>query len=281
MVTCEIKTDGVTITMAKGYKGSDNSYTVKTTGGERPVPGSEQMTTSYESSYENEDVYFMIIEETPNKDSDDAPVDDPGDDPDEDVGDDPDEDVIVIVLPGPHGREILDDTSREPMDYDFIKRIKDSMDSASKDRQAAYNEYMKNTESYYKKTYAALKEKAGDFKSENIELTKYFKGLASAETAETGKRELIDDAVAYIAREAEIAGDEKIVTMEFLTAEKTYREQFLKIGKEVYDRKIEKILEYIDALINELLGSRLGLYFNKTKDKIDVIINLPKLTEKE
>lgn len=262
LVTCEIKTNAFRLIIAKGFKVPEGGYTIKTSDGDRSLPCSAQGMNPDNS----DDPYFLIIEPVP-------------DDPDDE---DPDGvDPIIVPLPGPIGREILDDASRDPLDHDFVERITDTIKGFSKDRDEAYNEYMKNTEPYYKKTYTTLKEKATDLKSEGFDLSKHFKGLAYAGTTEAEKRKLIDDAVSCIRRETENTGDEKVEAIGFLIIEKTYREKFLEIGKEIYDRKIEQILEYIDALIDELLGSRIGLYFNAKKDKMDVIISLPELTEEE
>jgi len=268
LVTCQIEIGGILLTIAKGYENPDGSYRIKTSDGYRSLPDSAQAANSYGS----DDVYFLIMEETP---------DDTASEGDETDDDKEPADPIIVVLPGPIGEEALDSASRDPLDHDFIARIKDAMKNLAEDRRAAYDEYTKNTEPYYKKTYTTLKKKSEDLKSEGFDLTKYFKGLASPETTETAKRELIDDAVEYIRVMADEEGREKTVALEFLAIEERYSDEFLKFGGEIYDRKIERILEYINAIIDELLGSRLGLYLDAGKDKIDVLINLPKPTDEE
>ena len=42
------------------------------------------------------------------------------------------------------------------------------------------------------------------------------------------------------------------------------------------DAKIEKAMQYLNAIIDKLVNSRLAVYMNAEKDKIEAIIQLPK-----
>lgn len=172
------------------------------------------------------------------------------------------EPAVTISYPAPD--ITLEDIATKPIKFDF-KEIKNAVTKVREEKEAAYEEYIKNTELYYEKVYSELKTKFG-----------FFKGAENENLNVVEKRELIDNAVAEIRSEQEVTGDENEVIREFLVFEEQLRAEYLLPGKEIYDKKIEKALEYVDAMIDKLLTSKLALYLNKKEDKLDAIINLPK-----
>ena len=70
-------------------------------------------------------------------------------------------------------------------------------------------------------------------------------------------------------------------TRSFATTIQLQNESMATSGNYRKYRTTEKGVKYVHTIIDKLLASRLTLYLNTKKDKIDVIINLPELTEKQ
>jgi len=209
-------------------------------------------------------------------DSKDDPKPSPG--PDNPVGPGPDDPEnpdgdIVIIIDEPVD---LEGIAHEPIDFE---KFLDAFRDVDEDLRKARDEYMEETEPYYEKMLEELTAKVDSLESEGIDLKPYFsRGLGSNDTKEGIKRSLINEAVAEIA-EAAKQEDVKPVAEDLISLEERYSEEFLRLSMDNYENKTEKILEYIQGIIDELLTSKLAIYMNKKKEKIDVIINLPELEE--
>jgi len=175
----------------------------------------------------------------------------------------------------------LEEIAATPIEFNLFREVKEALDKAIAEREVAYKEYMKKTKTYYVDTHQELKTRFSLLESEGIDLTENFKNLSEEDITSAAGREAIDAAVGYIRSEVgeDVSGKE--ASNEFLTLEGEYREKILALNNEVYEGKVEKALEYIYGVIDELLNSRLALYLNNKNEKIEVIVNLPTIKEKE
>ncbi|OGW75280.1 MAG: hypothetical protein A2Z72_00990 [Omnitrophica bacterium RBG_13_46_9] len=180
----------------------------------------------------------------------------------------PGEYKVAIVYPD--GKWGLEDIAKTPVKFDF-KELKDTVKKVSDAKEKAHQEYLKNTQPYYDELYKELETRFDSLDSE-IDLDKRFKEFENAKGLE--KRKLIDDAVEYARSRLGKEEGVKPVTEEFLTVEDRCRKEYLESSKLQYDETIEKALEYVYTVIDRLLSSRLALYLDLKKDKIDVVINL-------
>jgi len=182
---------------------------------------------------------------------------------------------IIIVINDPEFD--LNAIAQDPLDFSkFINTI----NGVDKDVKEAHDEYIQATEPYYKNMLKELTAKADSLKSEGIDLKPYFsQGLDGNDIKENIKRSLIDEAVEYVHYEVAKEEGAKVVAENIIMLEERYSQEFLRLSKDNYESKTEKILEYIQGIIDELLTSKLAVYMNKNKQKIDVIINLPELEE--
>ena len=174
----------------------------------------------------------------------------------------------------------LEEIAATPIEFNLFREVKEAIDKAIAEREVAYKEYMKKTKTYYVETHQELKTRFSLLESEGIDLTENFKNLSEGDITSAAGRKAIDEAVSYI-RSAEEALSEKKASNEFLALETEYREKILELNNKAYEGKVEKALEYIYGVIDELLNSRLALYLNNKNEKIEVIINLPTIKEKE
>ncbi|NQU95998.1 MAG: hypothetical protein HQ549_07230 [Candidatus Omnitrophica bacterium] len=203
-----------------------------------------------------------------------SPTDSSEDPTDPDEGGPP-KPVVTIILPdGPS----LEDIARRPFDFEkLIETVKDTGDS----QREAYDRYSEDTKPYYEKIYEELNAKSDSFKSEGIYIDEYlFKALAGKSIKEGIKRNFIDDAVEYIYSESKKQGTDNMTILNFLEIEKRYREGYLKFSREIYDKTIEEILEYLNGVIDELLVSDFTGVMKK-RDKIVVKLPVPELESEE
>lgn len=177
---------------------------------------------------------------------------------------------ITIILPE---KTNLDRLSRKPVKFDFTA-IGNTIDDVSAQKQAAYKDYVKNTEPYYTEISKELSNKFDLLKSEGIKLNDDLKGLEHKMISES-RREIIDNAVTYIISESAKDRDGRPDMADFLATEKNYRTAFLDPSKIIYDEKMQKAMEYINVIIDKLINSKIAVYLDKDGDKIDAIINLP------
>jgi hypothetical protein len=191
-------------------------------------------------------------------------------------GDDISEERVVVIYKTSGLR--IEDIARTPMKFD-VSKMQDILAEASEEKQKALREYFENTESYYEKVSDELREHFDALASET-DLGTAFDGLEETGAMDAERRKLIDDAVQLIRSEAENAEEgEKPATEEFLSVEEAQRMEVIGPQRAIYDGKIEEILKTIHAMIDTLLSSKLALYLNLQKDKIETIINLPKKEE--
>lgn len=186
----------------------------------------------------------------------------------------PEEDIIIVIDDPEFD---LNTIAKEPIDFDKFFHVFADVD---KDLGKARDEYAEDTEPYYEKILEELTAKLDSLESEGIDLKPYFsRGLGNNDIKEGMKRRLIDEAVEYVHSEVAKKEDVKVVAGDLIRLEERYSEEFLRLSKDSYESKVERMREYIQGIIDELLTSKLAIYMNKKKEKIDVIINLPELEE--
>jgi hypothetical protein len=175
---------------------------------------------------------------------------------------------VVVIIPG--GGQDLEDLSRTPVRFDFNK-IKEALDDTAQAKNEAYETYIKNTQPYYEKVAAELKVKSDSLKADGVDINKQLNRYENSESPIAKKREAVDEAVALIRAEA----SEKPAAGKFLAAEGEYDTEFLSAGKEIYSDRVKKAMEYVNAVIDDIVSSNIAVYMNKKKGKIDAIIKLP------
>ncbi|MBN1354402.1 MAG: hypothetical protein JW994_07020 [Candidatus Omnitrophica bacterium] len=269
LATCQLKTsNGLSITVAEGNKDSDGNYYIQTPDGKLVIE------INYLKANDDDKLYFFLIRHnTPGFHlCDDSGNDSNRNDDAANMGDDNEPQIVIPFSAG--DKSILDDISTKPIDSDFINSIKDALNNLKEERDAAYDEYVKETAPYYNYICSTLKEKFDALKAEGIDLSARFDKLSDINFEDEKERIAIEEVVELIRSEAEEGG--KPVASEFLIIEKECRTSIFKAGEEIYNNHIEKALAYVNDMIDKLLGSKAVLYLNLTKDKnLDAIIRLP------
>lgn len=168
----------------------------------------------------------------------------------------------------------LNEVARKPIKFDF-KEIKKAVSMAAKLRDDAVKEYEKNTAQYYAEVGTELKNRFAGCGEEDAKLASLLMKVDEKEPAAQEARKTVDEAVDYIRSSAKVDGVSQ-TKEEFLIFENGLRERILTPATEIYEGRIDAAVEYITIIIDKLIGSRLAVYFDLKKDKIDVIINLKK-----
>ena len=172
----------------------------------------------------------------------------------------------------------LEEMAEKPIKFD-LKEIKKAVSKTAELKDSALKEYMNNTSKYYEEVEKELKNKLKGLDSMEARLRALSEKLEDAGTTNVEKRATIDNIVEYVYVMAEKEGGSKIAK-DILVFEKDLRDKILNPEKAVYDKKIEAALEYVHGMIDTLVESKLALFLNLKKDKIEVVVNLPELANK-
>ncbi|OIO39104.1 MAG: hypothetical protein AUJ75_01845 [Candidatus Omnitrophica bacterium CG1_02_49_10] len=173
------------------------------------------------------------------------------------------------------------DLARQPVPFDF-KGIKKALDRVSEEKEEALKRYAKDTEPYYEKIATELGKISGDLEAEGVivKTDPDFMG-EKGEAFDENKRKAIDETVRYVRGEAakiiREAPDRQ--SAEFLEIERSLKEEFLDPNKEIYDGKVKKAVEHLNGVVDELINSKIAIYFKSKGDRIDALIRLPKRTD--
>ncbi len=184
-----------------------------------------------------------------------------------------------IVVYCPAKKQDLDKIARKPIKFDFGK-IEKAVSEASEFRKKAMEEYKKKTSAYYYKVEKELKNILKALGPKDAKIEKYARELARKDTFDEKRRGIIDEAVIYIYSVAKKDSKNEVVN-EFLVPERDLREKILTHELEIYEGRVETALARINKIIDELINSKLALYLDLQKDKIDAVISLPELADKE
>jgi len=172
----------------------------------------------------------------------------------------------------------LEDIAQKPIKFD-LREIKKAVSKTAELKDSALKEYMNNTSKYYEEVEKELKNKLKGIESMEARLRALSEKLEDAGMSNGEKRTTIDKIVEYVYVMAEKEDGSKI-SKDILVFEKSLREKILNPEKAIYDKKIEAALEYVHGMIDTLVESKLALFLNLKKDKIEVVVNLPELANK-
>jgi|GEM_PF-2649372 len=187
-----------------------------------------------------------------------------------------------VNLEGTPGAAIpakLDSLAKNPVKFDF-GAIDKAITMTSSLQVEAFSEYVKNTAGYYEKIEDELRNNKALKASEDLRMRIFVSKIYKDNVSVSEKRNAIDEAVAYI-RSRAANENEKNAVREFSDIEHNLRQTILSPERRAYEGKVKDALEHIYAMIDKLLTSKLVLYMNLKKEKIDVVIRLPKTTDKE
>lgn len=182
-----------------------------------------------------------------------------------------DKPIIIIVPPS-----LLEQIAHTPIDFDFDK-IKDGFNKASKEKGKAYEEYMKKTAPYYENVLNELHAGAAAMEAEGVKSAVFVKDINPDGSIDAEQRERVDEAVQDIRRRAEERRGAAMQAERFLAVEKIYADVFLGPNRAIYEDKIKKAMDYVNAIIDTVIKSNLAVYLNIKKDKIEAIVNLPEI----
>ncbi len=157
------------------------------------------------------------------------------------------------------GDATIEDIAKKPIKFD-IKDVEGAISKAAMLKSSAAKEYVDMTKEYYLKMEKELVKMGA------------IPGNADG-VSELERRRRVDDAVEEINRQAQKKAPTKEYS-ELLAAERTLRGKFVTQAEEIYDDKVKKAQKYINDMIDNLIASRIAVYMNVKKDKMDVLINL-------
>ena len=182
------------------------------------------------------------------------------------------ESVVRVFLPDDgHG---LNDIATKPLPNEFFKSINKALDDLANARKSAKDEYVSKTEHYYVNVEEKLGKMKNKFVSEGAFVSEFLKEADAAPT-QSAKRKAVDEAVGYLYAKGR-SGEKNETIEDFLKVEKGLRDKIIVPEMQIYEGKIESALKYVYSIIDELMKSKLALFMDANKDKIEAIINLPK-----
>jgi hypothetical protein len=172
----------------------------------------------------------------------------------------------------------LEDIAQKPIKFD-LREIKKAVSKTAELKDSALKEYMNNTSKYYEEVEKELKNKLKGIESMEARLRALSEKLEDTGMSNGERRTTVDKIVEYVYVMAEKEDGNKIAK-DILVFEKDLREKILNPEKAIYDKRIEAALEYVHGMIDTLVESKLALFLNLKKDKIEVVVNLPELANK-
>lgn len=163
-----------------------------------------------------------------------------------------------------HGKGDIDfeDIARTPAKFDF-KNINEAVTETERSKNAAVTQYEKSLSTYYKEMDKVLAKKGLLLKGRK-------------DMPEQAARRAVDRSVAdaydRIAKGVRSRDLEDIVD-----ADKVLRSKVLLPAGEAYEARIKEARIRMDQVIDDLIASKLTLYINSKKDKMDAIVKLPEI----
>ena len=152
-----------------------------------------------------------------------------------------------------------EDVSRTPEKFDF-NSIKTAISQAEGIKEGALKNYEKSSASYYNE----------------VEKVLIKNGIQSNDKSGAARREVVDKAVAD-AYSASAKGSGSEASQEITAKEKILRGKILIPALAEYNSRIKEAQGDIDNMIDKLINSKLALYLDAKKDKVDAIIKLPNI----
>lgn len=187
----------------------------------------------------------------------------------------PDVSPVIIYVPD----DTLKQIARKPIDFDFDK-VKDGFDKALKEKNKAYEEYAKNTAPYYDKILNELAGSADGLKAEGVKVDLSSKNKNPDGSIDAGQRKNIDAAVQEIGRLAKEGRGATRQAERFIALERILANEFLSPNRQIFEDKIKQAVDYVNKIIDAVIKSKLAVYLNANKDKIEAIVNLPEAKNK-
>lgn len=162
-----------------------------------------------------------------------------------------------------HGKADIDleDIARKPVVFDF-KSIGKAISQAAGLKDVAIREYQKSVSDYYQKVEKVLMEK------------KLLSGEPAEAPGRSGRREAVDRAIAG-AYNASGQGRGTEELKELIAKERVLRNKMLIPAVAAYEARLKEAQAGIDLMIEKLIDSKLAVYMDVTKKKIDVVVKLP------
>lgn len=173
----------------------------------------------------------------------------------------------------------LEALAKNPAKFDF-EAINKAVTVTSGLQVKAFSEYVKNTADYYNKMESEIKDNKALHKLEDIKINTFIDKLYKDNTTPEERRSVIDETVVYIKSKTHERTENNIVR-EFSEFENNLRQTILSPERRAYEGRVKDALDHIYAVIDKLLTSKLVLYMNLKKEKIDVVIRLPKISDRE
>lgn len=207
----------------------------------------EPITGSFEDDPESNKTDFRDPEKSP------KPVDKP---------------AITIYVP----QDALPQIAHSSIDFD---KIKDGFEKALKEKNEAYEEYMKKTAPYYGKILNELAASADGLKAEGVKVDLGAKNKNPDGSMDAGERKNVDEVVQEIRRRAKEGRGEARQAGRFIAVERILADEFLSPNRQIFEDKIKQAVGYVNKVIDEVIKSKLAVYLNARKDKIEAIVNLP------
>jgi hypothetical protein len=184
--------------------------------------------------------------------------------------------VLVVDVSGIGPK--IDEVSRKPVPYELLSGINKSLDDLALAKRKAAEEFQDSSQKYYDLVLSSIESNKDKLATGGIKIERMLKEATGQNVSAAQRREAIDDMVAYIYTEA--ADKEKAESAaEFIGQEKGVRAKFLTPAIAAYEDKVKNALAYVHKIIDNLLRSKLALYMSANKEKIEALINLPKIKD--
>jgi len=199
-----------------------------------------------------------------------------------DDGEKPNPVIIFAISEGYAGEDPLKKAASDPSYLpDLMESIRNGLNEAGGAGQDAYEQYLENSSTYYEKAYQTIFSNLKKLKEGGIVTGDGFEKIKNTGALSREARDVIDGIVEAIELEAQ-PGEIPYGSVDEIAEQLyVYKAEYLLPAIEIYDSRIEESLKYIQDVIDGVIASRVALYFNIEKEKIDVLINLPKLDIKK
>jgi hypothetical protein len=184
--------------------------------------------------------------------------------------------VIVINIPVNDAGMAIKKLSKEPVNLDFEK-VKKAIEKTTELNKDALKDYEIDTSPYYYKVGKAIKGNAHKLKNKSGMLDKCLVSISNSGVTDAQLRSAVDESIVEIRRMADdgVIRDH-VAVGDILGLESMLKDRLVNPAREVYEGRVQQAVDYANAMVDMLMSSPLAIYLNANKERIDVVINLPK-----